>query len=418
MAIETQPERAEPTGRGPEPAGAAARPWWMRPGAHTGVIGAVIGYFLGHWLGNFLGGDYARSSLSDTNDVAIVLGYAFAVIGWLAGLGVFNDLGCLMLGRPLPEEPRLLGKEEPGLGKYFRYTLDHKVVGIQYLYGMIAYFLTGGLFAMAIRSELLSPTLPPHRPGAVPDGGRRARHDDDDDDVLGHPRAVRPVLRPAADRLQAGRVPAAGGARLLAHPGRLRHPAVRRADGRIPHRLDRVRAAGHPGHAGHGRLLLRVRPDGHLDDPGRLQHDRHHHQLPGPRHALEPAARCSSGRCSPCRSCRCWRCRCWSARATWASPTGPSRPRSSPTSSAAAATCTRTCSGSSAIPRCTSWPCPASASSPRWSRCSAASRCSATRSPRPACSASASCPSSSGSITCSTAGSTRTCGRCSCSPPS
>ena len=32
------------------------------------------------------------------------------------------------------------------------------MVGIQYLYGMIAYFLTGGLFAMAIRSELLSPS--------------------------------------------------------------------------------------------------------------------------------------------------------------------------------------------------------------------------------------------------------------------
>ena len=156
MAIETQPERAEPTGRGPEVI--ARRPWWLRPGVHTGLIGAVIGYFLGHWLGNFLGGDYARSALSDANDVAIVLGYAFAVLGWLVGLGVFNDLFGLMLGRPLPEEPRLIGKEDPGLGKYFRYTLDHKVVGIQYLYGMIGYFLTGGLFAMAIRTELLSPS--------------------------------------------------------------------------------------------------------------------------------------------------------------------------------------------------------------------------------------------------------------------
>ncbi len=156
MAIETQPERAEPTGRGPEVPG--VRPWWLRPGVHTGVIGAVIGYLFGHWLGNFLGGDYARSALADTNDVAIVLGYAFGVIGWLAGLGVFNDLGQLMIGRPLPEEPRLRGAELPGLAKYFRYTLDHKVVGIQYLYGMIAYFLTGGLFAMAIRSELLSPS--------------------------------------------------------------------------------------------------------------------------------------------------------------------------------------------------------------------------------------------------------------------
>src|ERR1700745_709781 len=116
MAIETQPERAEPTGHGPEPAGAAARPWWLRPGAHTGLIGAVIGYLLGHLLGNWLGGDYARSSLSDTNDVAIVLGYAFAVVGWLAGLGVFNDLGRLMLGRPMPEEPGLVGRGGAGPG--------------------------------------------------------------------------------------------------------------------------------------------------------------------------------------------------------------------------------------------------------------------------------------------------------------
>ena len=32
------------------------------------------------------------------------------------------------------------------------------MVGIQYLVGMIVYFCTGGLFAMAIRTELLSPT--------------------------------------------------------------------------------------------------------------------------------------------------------------------------------------------------------------------------------------------------------------------
>ena len=72
---------------------------------------------------------------------------------------------------------------------------------------------------------------------------------------------------------------------------------------------------------------------------------------------------------------------------------------------------------SSAIPRCTSWPCPASGSSPRWSPCSAGNRCSATRWRRPACSGSGSCPSSSGSTTCSTAASTRTCARCSCSRP-
>jgi hypothetical protein len=71
MAVEIQPERAQPGGLGPEIVG-TRNPWWRRPGVPAGVIGAVAGYFLGHWLGNFLGGDYDRSSLSDTNDVAIV----------------------------------------------------------------------------------------------------------------------------------------------------------------------------------------------------------------------------------------------------------------------------------------------------------------------------------------------------------
>src|SRR5436190_10916391 len=153
MAIEIQPGagRMQPVAGGPE----SARPWWMKPAIHTGIIGAVIGYFLGHWLGNALSYDYAQNALSDTNDVPIVLGYVFGVVGWLAGLGIFNDLGRLKVGKPLRD---IEHAPAGGLAKYFRYTLDHKVVGIQYLFGMITYFLTGGLFAMAIRSELLSPT--------------------------------------------------------------------------------------------------------------------------------------------------------------------------------------------------------------------------------------------------------------------
>src|SRR2546430_5595027 len=155
MAIEIQPGagRMQPVAGGPE----NARPWWMKPAVHTGLVGAVLGYLLGHWLGNALSYDYAQNALSDSNDMPIVMGYGLGTIGWLAGLGVFNDLGRQMLGKPLLAEVRR-GAGEIGLSRYFRYTLDHKVVGIQYLYGMIAYFLTGGLFAMAIRSELLSPS--------------------------------------------------------------------------------------------------------------------------------------------------------------------------------------------------------------------------------------------------------------------
>ncbi len=157
MAIETHPEKAsEPGGRepgGPPP----ARPWWMRPAVHTGLIGAVLGYLIGHWLGNFLAGGYVHAVNSGQNDMAIVLGYVLGTVGWLAGLGVFSDLLRQMAGR----QARTAEEEAAaasGLARYFRYSLDHKVVGLQYLVGMTAYFLAGGLFAMAIRTELLSPT--------------------------------------------------------------------------------------------------------------------------------------------------------------------------------------------------------------------------------------------------------------------
>ena len=153
MAVQMKPESTEPTAGRPRPSGS----YWRHAGVHTGLALAVAGYFFGHWLGNALSYTYAQNSLSDSNDVPIVLGYAFAVIGWLVGLGIFNDLFRSMLGKPMPDR-ELTDSLEPGLGKYFRYTQNHKVVGIQYLFGMIGYFLTGGLFAMAIRSELLSPT--------------------------------------------------------------------------------------------------------------------------------------------------------------------------------------------------------------------------------------------------------------------
>ena len=156
MAIETTPgaDRTQPVGGGPGGTG-SPRAWWMKPAVHTALIGAVIGYLIGHWVGNILTYTYPQLPLADSNDSPLVLGYLFGTVGWLAGLGVFNDLGRLMVGKPLPD---IEHAPESGLAKYFRYTLDHKVVGIQYLFGMITYFLTGGLFAMAIRTELLSPT--------------------------------------------------------------------------------------------------------------------------------------------------------------------------------------------------------------------------------------------------------------------
>jgi cytochrome c oxidase subunit I len=161
MAIELQPDRHQQPG-GHAPGGRAAEPdttrgWWRRPAIHTALVGAVLGYFLGHWLGNFIASGYQEVQNASQNDFAIVLGYVFGTLGWLTGLGVFGDLARQMLGRPVhaTEEAQAAAA---GTARYFRYSLDHKVVGIQYLVGMIGYFLTGGLLAMAIRTELLSPS--------------------------------------------------------------------------------------------------------------------------------------------------------------------------------------------------------------------------------------------------------------------
>jgi cytochrome c oxidase subunit 1 len=134
--------------------GGRRRGYWTSPNIVTGLVGGVAGYAFGHWLGNLISSSYAVVQNSGSSDVAILLGYIFATLGWLAGLGIFNYPLAKMAGIQSNVEPL----PRPGLGRYFSYTLDHKVVGIQYLVGMLLYFCTAGIEAMGIRTELLSPT--------------------------------------------------------------------------------------------------------------------------------------------------------------------------------------------------------------------------------------------------------------------
>jgi len=158
MAIEIQPTSGPLAGEPPPPAERRwHRPWWQHPGVHTGFAGAVAGYFFGHWLGNAIGSGWQQVATADQNNLAIMLGYVFLTVGWLAGLGIFNDPLRGLIGRPIPHEEEE-AEARTGLARYFQYTLGHKVVGVQYLVGMIIYFCTAGLLAMAIRTELLSPT--------------------------------------------------------------------------------------------------------------------------------------------------------------------------------------------------------------------------------------------------------------------
>ncbi|WP_246275510.1 cbb3-type cytochrome c oxidase subunit I, partial [Brasilonema bromeliae] len=44
-----------------------------------------------------------------------------------------------------------------GWKRYFSFSTDHKVIGIQYIVTAFIFFLVGGIFAMVIRGELITP---------------------------------------------------------------------------------------------------------------------------------------------------------------------------------------------------------------------------------------------------------------------
>jgi cytochrome c oxidase subunit I len=139
------------------PTGVESAPLWRRllgfnllSGLVLGVAGYYVGYILGHRIH---GASIEYYSDTEQNDVAIFLGYAVGVLGFLIGLG----FGRYPLARLLGHPPTLRDKEAGGTSRYFGLCTDHKVVGIQYLIGIGLFFFIGGLNAMLIRIELLTP---------------------------------------------------------------------------------------------------------------------------------------------------------------------------------------------------------------------------------------------------------------------
>jgi cytochrome c oxidase subunit I len=136
------------------------RPIWRRLlgfNLLSAIIAGILGWFIGYWIGGLI---HAPSldffAETGQNDIQILLGYLFGVIGFLAGLGFLNYPLRRMLGHP----PTLAEHESEGegVGRYFRLCTDHKVVAIQYMVGVGVFFFVGGVNAMFIRTELLSPT--------------------------------------------------------------------------------------------------------------------------------------------------------------------------------------------------------------------------------------------------------------------
>src|ERR1700691_5322494 len=69
----------------------APRPAWLSQHLGTALVLAVGGYALGHFIGNTIASGYANiAGASAENDTAIVLGFAFGLVGWYLGIGALN----------------------------------------------------------------------------------------------------------------------------------------------------------------------------------------------------------------------------------------------------------------------------------------------------------------------------------------
>ncbi len=129
------------------------RPGLLSQHVGTAILAAIVGYAIGHWLGNTISGHYPYIANSGQNAIADTLGLMFGVLGWLLGIGALNYPLAKLTGRQPNSEVEI-----QGWSKYFRYSTNHKTVGLQYVVGVLLFMFTGGLLAMAIRTELLSPT--------------------------------------------------------------------------------------------------------------------------------------------------------------------------------------------------------------------------------------------------------------------
>ncbi len=131
------------------------------PSVVSGIVLGVAGAAIVGLLVNRLTTAFSPDSVP--NDDAVT---ASAFIAWvlffMIGIGAFNGVFKWAFSRSEPthaEELQLAGKDQ-GLWRYFRFTTDHKVVGMQYLVTTLVLFFVGSLGAFSIRLEQ-------SRPGAL-----------------------------------------------------------------------------------------------------------------------------------------------------------------------------------------------------------------------------------------------------------
>lgn len=122
------------------------------PPVVRGLIWATIGFLVVNVLMSYVLDPLAGHPFITNSSV--VLGWFAAVVGWLLGVGGWEEIVLPSFG--ILDRSVVTGT---GWRQYFAMSLNHKVVGIQYLVASTGGFFIAGLAAMLMRLELMSPTM-------------------------------------------------------------------------------------------------------------------------------------------------------------------------------------------------------------------------------------------------------------------
>lgn len=120
-----------------------------------GIILAVVFYVLAAKL---IPEDTDAMLIHTKHDQIILLAMIGWFIGFMVGIGALIGPFRWLLGKDLSHDENMFyAGKDLGTKRYFRYTTDHKVVGIQYLFTTMIIFGVGGILAMLIRTNLGNP---------------------------------------------------------------------------------------------------------------------------------------------------------------------------------------------------------------------------------------------------------------------
>lgn len=111
-----------------------------------GIVLALVGYGIGVGLVAIVRTTIGHDAWQ--TDISWTFGYVFALIGWLIGIGGWTQWGREFVGL----EPKSYALT--GWHRYFGFSGDHKVIGIQYIVTFAALLLISGALALVLRGEL------------------------------------------------------------------------------------------------------------------------------------------------------------------------------------------------------------------------------------------------------------------------